>query len=123
MKKIWTSIIIAVILIALIFAIKPIMTGKSVDENKLAMDEFAQCLTDAGLVMYGTDWCSHCQAQKKLFGKSFKKIKFVDCDRNSFLCNSEGVQGYPTWKINGASYPGEQSFYTLGGLTGCQVPN
>lgn len=123
MKKVWISIIVAVILITLLFAIKPIITGKSVNEEKLAMNEFAQCLTDAGLTMYGTSWCSHCQNQKKLFGKSFKYINFVDCDRNSQECALAGVQGYPTWRVNNQNYPGEQNFITLGGLTNCEVPN
>ena len=44
-------------------------------------DGFAQCLTDAGATMYGTEWCHICKDQKELFGASFKNINFVDCDR------------------------------------------
>jgi hypothetical protein len=119
MKKVLISIIVAVILITLLFTLKPIITGKSVNEEKLKIDEFAQCLTDAGAVMYGTTWCSHCQEQKKLFGKSFKNIDFVDCDKDSDKCSLAGVQGYPTWVINGESFPGKQSLNALGIYTGC----
>lgn len=116
-KSIWISIIVAVILIALVFAIRPTMTGKTVSEEY----NFAQCLTDTGAVMYGTDWCGYCQSQKKDFGKSFKNINFVDCDANYEKCTLAGVRGYPTWIINGESYPGKQSLQTLSALTGCEL--
>ena len=110
-------IIVVVLIIGFFFFIKPIFTGKSVEELKL--DNFAQCLTNANLTMYGTSWCSHCQNQKKLFGKSFKYINYIDCDRESEICTLDGITGYPTWKINGESYPGEQSFSRLSQLTNC----
>ena len=62
-----------------------------------------------------------CQNQKKLFGKSFKFIDYIDCDRDRALCLSNGVEGYPTWKINGESYPGEQSLERLAQLSGCEL--
>jgi len=70
---------------------------------------------------YGTEWCSHCKNQKELFGASFKNINFVDCDRQKETCQIAGVSGYPTWKIGGQNYPGEQSFAKLGELAGCEV--
>lgn len=60
-------------------------------------DAFAKCLTDKGFAMYGAVWCSHCTAQKALFGDSFKYIKYVECPDNINLCLDKGVQGYPTW--------------------------
>ena len=60
-------------------------------------DAFAKCLTAKGFVMYGAVWCSHCTAQKALFGDSFKNIKYVECPDNINLCLTKGVQGYPTW--------------------------
>ena len=89
--------------------------------NSGKFDAFAQCLTEKGAVMYGTEWCSHCQNQKALFGSSFKYITFIDCDQSDFTCNQAGVKGYPTWIIDGKSYPGEQSFYKLASLTGCNL--
>ncbi len=84
-------------------------------------DEFAQCLTEKGVTMYGTEWCSHCQNQKELFGNSFKYIDYVDCDYNKEECLANGVRGYPTWKINGENYPGEKSMYKLASLSGCSL--
>jgi len=113
-KKVWITIVI-ILIIGLFFLMKPAFTGKSVE--KLKLDEFAQYLTNSNVTMYGTSWCSHCQNQKKLFGKSFQYIDYIDCDRESEVCALEGIEGYPTWKINGISYPGEQSLQRLSQLT------
>jgi len=117
MKKIWL-VVIALVLIIAFFLIKPSFSGSVVNEE---MDIFAQCLTENGFKMYGTEWCSHCQNQKKLFGRSFKLIDYIDCDRNKNLCLSNGVKGYPTWKINGENYSGEQSLERLAQLSGCEL--
>lgn len=82
-------------------------------------DALAQCLTDNGVAMYGAEWCSHCQNQKKMFGDSFRLINYVDCDKNTEVCQNAGVTGYPTWIVNGQSYPGEQSLENLALLAGC----
>ncbi len=84
-------------------------------------DAFAQGLPEKGATMYGTEWCSHCQNQKKEFGKSFDYINYVDCDRNKKECLLADVEGYPTWKINGTNYPGEQRLSRLAYLTGCKL--
>ncbi len=90
--------------------------------NKSAeYDDFAKCLTEKGATMYGTEWCPHCQNQKKEFGKSVQYIDYVDCDLNKNECLKAGVKGYPTWKIDGENYPGEQPLYRLASLTGCSL--
>ena len=42
-------------------------------------DEFAQCLKNKGATFYGAFWCSHCQSQKELFGRSAKLLPYVEC--------------------------------------------
>lgn len=84
-------------------------------------DSFAECLSESGVVMYGTDWCSHCKDQKALFGKSFDKIDFVDCDFDRDECLIAGVSGYPTWKIKGENYPGTRPLSELASLAGCEL--
>jgi hypothetical protein len=77
--------------------------------------KLAECLTEQGATMYGTNRCSHCQAQKDLFGyEAFTKINFVDCDKEKNVCNLAGVSGYPTWKFaDGSTLVGEQTFEAL----------
>ncbi len=84
-------------------------------------DDFAKCLTGKGIIMYGTDWCSHCQDQKGLFRKSFKLIDYRNCDLNKEECNSAGVKGYPTWIINDKQYSGTRSLEQLSALSDCEL--
>ena len=58
-----------IITVLLIMAVATYFTLREGD--KLNYDSFAQCLTDNGAVMYGTYWCSYCNAQKGDFGDAF----------------------------------------------------
>lgn len=87
------------------------------------MDNFAKCLTDKGVKMYGADWCPHCQNQKKAFGASFKFIDYTRCelDGNKQKCESAGIKGYPTWVfLAGEKIEGEASFEDLSDKSGCE---
>ena len=54
------------------------------------------------LVKYYAPWCQHCQELKPLFEELAKtmygKVKFaeINCDESAEICESEGIQGYPT---------------------------
>lgn len=82
-------------------------------------DALATCMTANGATMYGTEWCPHCKNQKEMFGNSFKLVNYVDCDKFRNECIGAGVEGYPTWKINGTNYAGTQNIYTLAEKSGC----
>lgn len=111
----------AVLLVVLVYLIIPNNgTGNAVSGPR-EYDNFAQCLTDNNFVMYGTEWCPHCKAQKELFGASFDKINYVDCDKQPEVCNAEGVTGYPTWKFNGGVLSGTQSLAVLSIRSGCDL--
>jgi glutaredoxin len=84
-------------------------------------DDFAKCLTEKGIVMYGTDWCPHCKEQKTQFGKSFSFVDYRNCDFKKEECDAAGVKGYPTWVINGKNYPGTRSLEELAKLSGCNL--
>jgi len=115
-------IIIGAVLLTLgiiIFLIaKP--TGKAI-KGEGEFDDFAKCLTENGAIFYGTEWCGFCQRQKESFGASMQYINFVDCDQNRNTCMSEGITGYPTWKINGQLYSGLQQLDRLSSLSGCEL--
>lgn len=93
-----------------------------------AYDDFAQCLSDKGIKMYGAWWCPHCTAQKKLFGTAFKKVNYIECSpagskTMSEQCKTDGIQGYPTWVFaDNTRVSGEQSFADLSLKSGCPVP-
>jgi glutaredoxin len=84
------------------------------------LDAFAQCLTKANVKMFGTATCSHCLAQKKIFGESFKYVQYVDCIASPTMCSN--VAAVPTWLFaDGSTLQGEQKLETLAAKTNCSL--
>ncbi len=86
-----------------------------------SVNDLARCLTANNVTMYGTEWCGHCKAQKKMFGEGFVLVDYVDCDEDRDKCTAAGVKGYPTWVINGENHPGQQPLEKLAFLSGCEI--
>ncbi|MDO8581625.1 MAG: hypothetical protein Q7S16_02005 [bacterium] len=118
------------------FAVLAILIGSfavhqmNAPANAGEYDAFAQCLTDKGVMMYGAWWCPHCQNQKKLFGSSFKNIKYIECaaagssNGQTLECENAKITGYPTWVFaDGPRVEGEISFATLRDRTACVLPS
>ena len=89
----------------------------------------AQHLKQIGAVFYGAWWCPHCNEQKQLFGKEAAQyVPYVECstaDRQSQtpICQENGIEGYPTWEINGQRLPtGTKSLEELAQVSGYQGP-
>lgn len=90
-------------------------------------DDFASCLTTAGVTMYGAWWCPHCESQKDLFGSAFDHVNYVECSTAARTmnqtCRDAGIEGYPTWEFSdGSRASGEQSLETLAQKSGCVLP-
>ena len=92
-------------------------------------NEFAQCLNDQGLVMYGAFWCPHCHDQKDLFGDSFENVNYVECDPNDpdgqpELCLAKGIESYPTWirESDGERWLGVRTLEQLAQTSTCELP-
>lgn len=96
-------------------------SGQSLQQADENVYSFASCMTESGAIMYGTEWCPHCTDQKRLFGSAFEDINYIDCDKNRDACISAGIQGYPTWIIDGRAYPGKQELSRLSELTSCPL--
>lgn len=91
--------------------------------NTSGLEEFAQCLGEWGVTMYGADWCSHCQDQKAMFGSAFARVPYVECPDEPKLCQSKGIEGYPTWLFpDGRKLEGAQNVETLARESGCTLP-
>ncbi|MBI4087920.1 hypothetical protein HY418_00880 [Candidatus Kaiserbacteria bacterium] len=88
------------------------------------LDEFAQCLAEKNITMYGAEWCPHCQSEKKAFGSSFKYVLHVECPDDPKKCIAAGINGYPTWIFpDGKKLEGEQGLSKLSQESGCALPN
>ncbi|MDQ3075897.1 MAG: thioredoxin domain-containing protein [bacterium] len=91
-------------------------------------DTFATCLGEKGAAFYGAFWCPHCQAQKKLFGKSQKLLPYVECSTadgqdTTQICKDKKIDGYPTWEFaDGSRLNGEVALATLAEKTSCVLP-
>jgi uncharacterized membrane protein/glutaredoxin len=88
----------------------------------------AQHLADTGAVFYGAWWCPHCHEQKQLFGKEAAQIiPYVECSMpdgqsQTPACQEAGINGYPTWEINGEQLSGAQPLEELAQLSGYEGP-
>ncbi len=84
-------------------------------------DDFAKCLTDKNIVVYGNDYCSYTNKQLNFFGKSKKYLNYIKCVDNEKLCDEKNVEITPTWEIDEEVYSGVQSLERLSALTGCEI--
>lgn len=91
--------------------------------------QLAQYLVDIDAKMFGAWWCPHCHDQKQLFGREAAQvIPYVECSEDGQnpqvqLCQSTaGVQGFPTWEVNGEYLVGAQSLETLADASGYTGP-
>ena len=91
-----TFAIIGILLVGLIIS-GFVFASKEKDDPKI--EALAKCLAEKQVTMYGAKWCSHCVAQKKLFGKYFSLVPYVECPDNIAKCVALGVESYPTWII------------------------
>ncbi|PJA45222.1 hypothetical protein CO174_04305 [Candidatus Uhrbacteria bacterium CG_4_9_14_3_um_filter_50_9] len=113
---------------AVIVAIGLIFFAANQDKAPSIYDEFAQCLTEQGVTMYGAWWCPHCTNQKEAFGDAFDSVNYVECSSpgsrsmNS-TCQAAGIEGYPTWEFaDGTRASGEQDLEFLSEQAGCELP-
>lgn len=117
-NKLLLVCIISILLLIIIGCSKP---NSGYTDTQWKYDTFAKCLTEKGAVMYGTQWCKFCKAQKEIFGNSFRFVNYVDCEKQANKCIQDGVNGYPTWIIDGKVYSGKQELLDLAFLTGCKL--
>ncbi len=90
---------------------------------------FAKCLTGKKATMYGVYWCSHCEDQKRMFGKAaFREINYVECDARGDnakpeLCQAKNIQGTPTWEFaDGSRIESTLPLEVLAEKTKCELP-
>ncbi|WP_310426088.1 vitamin K epoxide reductase family protein [Chamaesiphon sp. VAR_48_metabat_135_sub] len=89
--------------------------------------ELAKHLTRKGAKMYSSYTCPHCYEQKQLFGsEAWEQVANIECNPTAKknpqpeVCTKAGIQGYPTWVIDGKLDPGAKKLARLGELTGYQ---
>ncbi|HLD27237.1 MAG TPA: hypothetical protein VJB39_00105 [Patescibacteria group bacterium] len=97
------------------------------DSRPGELDQFARCLGENGAIFYGAFWCSHCQAQKAMFGRSDKLLPYVECSTPNGqgqlqICQDKNVESYPTWEFaDGSRLTGEIALSKLAEKTACEL--
>ena len=115
--KIFLGVLAAAVIIILLILLRGNGNG---NQSASALDSFARCLTEKNIVMYGADWCPHCQNEKKAFGEAFQFISYVECPQDPKKCLDAGINGYPTWIFSdGRKFEGEQGVEKLSRESGC----
>lgn len=105
------------------------LIGYSEDDLR-EITTFSQCLEEKGMKIYGAGWCGYCQQLIEYFGgKEAIAPIFIECSdaernptENAELCDQEGIQGFPTIKVNGEIYQGPRTFEGFSEITGCSLP-
>lgn len=88
----------------------------------------AKHLQSISAVKYSAYWCPHCQQQREMFGKeAFEYITVVECaadgqDAQPEKCRAAGIEGYPTWEIDGQKYAGAIPLSQLAEVSGYTGP-
>ena len=89
----------------------------------------AEHLSAKGAVMYSAWWCPHCHEQKQLFGKeATARLTIVECaadgqNSQKQRCDAKGLQGFPSWEINGTIDSGVKPLERLAELSGFTPPS
>lgn len=83
-------------------------------------DTLAQCMTENGVLMYGSFRCGVCAKTRAMFGDSFKYITEIEChpqgeNPQTALCLEKKVEGTPTWvrDIDGVEVNRAVGFLTI----------
>lgn len=124
MPKQKITLVIIIILVVLFAAYLSFIPATSTPGE---YDEFAQCLTDKSALFYGAFWCPHCRDQKELFGKSAKKLPYVECSTPDgkgqlSICEEKEIKSYPTWTFaDGEKIASLMTLEQLSTKTGCPL--
>jgi hypothetical protein len=119
--------------IALIAALLVVVAGTAyffVHRTEHKYDDFARCLGERGVKMYGAYWCPHCQEQKEKFGASFEYAPYIECGVKGNLhaeaqvCKDQDIKHFPTWQFPPTGERQEKVFSleSLSERTGCPLP-
>lgn len=84
----------------------------------------AKHLHSIGAVVYVSEGCGYCKAQKEMFGDALEYIDMVLCygpiemNPQREVCMDKGISAVPTWEINGKFRSGYHSSGELAEISG-----
>lgn len=91
-----------------------------------SLKNFAQCLSQKGIKLYGSSQNVETKKQKAIFQKAVNYLTYIEClepDSKELLfeCQLEGIKIFPTWEFpNKERKTGILSLEELKELSGCE---
>lgn len=116
-------IILALFILAIIFAVLLLNFGDSSNNSEIPIDTLQKinisCLKE-NVLFFGADWCGHCRDQKEIFGEELTDAIYINCDK-SLLCKEYEIQFLPTLLFlnDSSKLYGVQEIETLLNKSGC----
>lgn len=111
---------IVIIIIVLFFTFK----NKEIEnEKEKTINDFVQCLAQAGIVIYGSKTCPACTSLVNSFG-GYEIIKpiYVECSEEGDRCREEMQTNFvPEIQIKGRIYSAPRDPESLGAAVGCEI--
>lgn len=118
-KDIKLYAIMTIVIVAIILAI---FYFKSLNNSEVLDESLAKCIA-AKSEVFSQSGCSHCLEQKKIINETYLHLfNIIECDtspENRQKCQDTGIQGTPTWLIEGKKYEGTKTIKELKEITGC----
>lgn len=113
-KKLYRNIGIVSVLIILVAV--SLIYAYNQSQRPAYYDDFAKCLADKGVIVYGTNSCQYTKAQLDMFGRADEHLDYRHYMKTS------GITTTPTWEYEGERYPNVQTLDFLSELSGCPLP-
>ncbi|MDI6602829.1 MAG: hypothetical protein QME57_01775 [Patescibacteria group bacterium] len=91
------------------------------------LKNFAQCLTQKGIRLYGSSQDIYTQKQKAMFGRAINYLTYIECIEPEskellFECQVEAIKTFPTWEFpDKERKSGILSLEELEELSNCQI--
>lgn len=96
-------------------------------EDAAFLENFAKCLTEKGVKLYGTAWDGHTQNQKEIFGEAKKYLFYVECmeeEKKELApeCKAVNIKSVPTWILTeNKIIIGKTTLETLSEFSDCPI--
>ena len=121
-----------IILAGILFVIPLIALNiAAVTKEQKDYSEFAQCINDKGINMYGSFRCGACAKTREMFGDAFQYINEIEChpqgeNAQTELCFEKQIKATPTWILEPQGVEQDRlvgfvSIENLEKLSGCKA--
>ena len=96
-------------------------------ENTASLENFAKCLSEEEVKLYGTAWDGHTQNQKEIFGEAKKYLLYIECveeekEELTPECKAANIKSVPTWILTeNRIIIGMTTLEVLSEFSGCPI--